>query len=138
MQSAMKIYIWVFDGLGRFYVGQGLYALAQPWYQQSVSIVKSRLGENHPDTATSLNNLANLYLHQGKYEQAEPLYIQTLELRKQFLGENHPNYADKFEQFSSALPQSRKVRTSRTSLYPSFGIKKTTFRRKSSQQCRIV
>ncbi|MGB3759735.1 MAG: tetratricopeptide repeat protein [Rivularia sp. (in: cyanobacteria)] len=84
----------VFDGFGRFYFGQGLYALAQPWYQQSVSVVKSRLGVNHPDTATSLNNLANLYLHQGKYEQAEPLYIQTLELRKQFFGENHPNYAE--------------------------------------------
>lgn len=39
----------VFLGLGRFYRGQGLYTLAQPWYEQCKSEVKSRLGENHPD-----------------------------------------------------------------------------------------
>jgi tetratricopeptide (TPR) repeat protein len=85
--------IWAFEGLGRFYEGQGLYALAQPWYQQSVSAVKSRFGENHPHVATSLNNLALLYKNQGRYEAAEPLYIQALELTKQLLGENHPDYA---------------------------------------------
>ena len=84
----------VFTGLARFYKGQGLYALAEPWYQQCVEVVKSRLGENHPHYATSLNNLAGLYKNQGKYEKAEPLYTQALELTKQVLGENHPDYAD--------------------------------------------
>ena len=53
--------IWAFEGLARFYEGQGLYALAQPWYQQSVSIVKSRLGVYHPEYTASLNNLAVVY-----------------------------------------------------------------------------
>ncbi len=83
----------VFLGLGRFYRGQGLYTLAQPWYEECVSRVKSRLGENHPDTATSLNNLAILYQNQGKYEEAEPLYRQALDIRKQQLGVNHPRTA---------------------------------------------
>jgi tetratricopeptide (TPR) repeat protein len=82
-----------FKGLAEFYYGQGLYTLAKPCLQQCVSTVKSRLGENHPDYATSLNNLALLYESQGKYEVAEPLYIQALKLRKQLLGENHPDYA---------------------------------------------
>ncbi|AKG24489.1 NB-ARC domain-containing protein [Calothrix sp. 336/3] len=85
--------IWAFVGLARFYNGQGLYTLAEPWYQQCVSAVKSRLGENHPDVATSFNNLAALYYSQGRYEAAEPLYIQALELYKQLLGENHPHVA---------------------------------------------
>jgi tetratricopeptide (TPR) repeat protein len=85
--------IWVFTGLARFYKEQGLYALAEPCYEQCVSAVKFRLGENHPDYATSLNNLANLYNSQGKYEAAEPFLIQALELYKSLLGENHPNYA---------------------------------------------
>ena len=85
--------IWAFLGIGRFYQGQGLYSLAQPWYEQCLSTVRERLGENHPSTATSLNNLAILYKSQGKYQQAEPLYIQALELYKQLIGENHPHTA---------------------------------------------
>jgi tetratricopeptide (TPR) repeat protein len=82
-----------FVGLVRFYYGQGLYTQAQLWCEQCLSVVKSRLGENHPDYATSLNNLALLYNFQGKYHKAEPLYIQALELTKRILGENHPDYA---------------------------------------------
>ncbi|MBW4508266.1 MAG: tetratricopeptide repeat protein [Scytonematopsis contorta HA4267-MV1] len=84
---------WAFVGLNRFYNAQGLYELALPWSEQFVSVVKSRLGENHPDYAQSLNNLANLYYDQGKYDEAEPLYREALSLRKRILGENHPDYA---------------------------------------------
>ena len=49
------------------------------------------LGQEHPDVATSLNNLAELYRSQSRYEQAEPLYLQALEIAEQKLGVNHPN-----------------------------------------------
>jgi tetratricopeptide (TPR) repeat protein len=86
--------IWVFTGLARFYKEQGLYALAEPWYERCVSAVKFRLGENHPLVAQSLNDLAVLYYYQGRYEAAEPLLIQALELRKQLLGENHTDVTE--------------------------------------------
>lgn len=86
-----KNLIWAFTGLAWFYEGQGLYALAAPWYKQCVSAVRLRLGENHPDVASSLNNLAYLYNLQGRYEAAEPLYIQALEICEQSLGIAHPN-----------------------------------------------
>ncbi|MGB6296904.1 MAG: tetratricopeptide repeat protein [Rivularia sp. (in: cyanobacteria)] len=92
--------VWPFIGNGRFYEGQS-YTLAQPWFEQCLLTVRSRLGENHPDTASSLNNLASLYKSQGKYEQAEPLYIQALELRKQLLGENHPHTASSLNNLAS-------------------------------------
>jgi len=57
--------IWVFVGLSKFYEGQGLYTLAEPCCKRCLTEVRSRLGENHPDTATSLNNLAELYRSQG-------------------------------------------------------------------------
>ncbi|TYT71705.1 tetratricopeptide repeat protein, partial [Microcystis aeruginosa] len=44
---------------------------------------KQLLGDNHPDVATSLNNLAGLYRSQGKYTEAEPLFLEALDLRKQ-------------------------------------------------------
>ena len=44
----------------------------------------------HPDTATSLNNLALLYDNQGKYDDAEPLYKRALAVREDVLGPMHP------------------------------------------------
>ncbi|VEP14583.1 NB-ARC domain protein [Hyella patelloides LEGE 07179] len=85
--------IWAFIGLARFYNGQGLYTLAEPWFQQYVEVVKSHFGENHRNYAESLNNLALLYKSQEKYEEAELLYTQAKELCKRILGENHPHTA---------------------------------------------
>lgn len=52
---------------------------------------KRLLGDDHPDVATSLYNLAGLYESQGRYKQAEPLYLKALEVAEQSLGANHPN-----------------------------------------------
>ncbi|MEH2295530.1 tetratricopeptide repeat protein [Nostoc sp.] len=85
--------IWPFTGLGWFYQGQGLYQQAKPWLRQCVKIAENRLGLEHPDIATSLNNLAALYKYTGRYSEAEPLYQQALELTKRLLGNNHPIFA---------------------------------------------
>ncbi len=85
--------IWSFVGVGRFYGGQGAYDRAEEWYESSLTICRSRFGEEHPSVATSINNLAGLYDAQGRYEQAEPLYKEALEKRKKLLGEEHPSVA---------------------------------------------
>ncbi|WP_246275704.1 tetratricopeptide repeat protein, partial [Brasilonema bromeliae] len=82
--------IWAFVGNALFYNSQGLYDQAEPWYKQCLEVTKKRLGDEHPDVATSLNNLANLYDSQGRYADAEPLYLQALELRRRLLGDEHP------------------------------------------------
>jgi tetratricopeptide (TPR) repeat protein len=38
------------------------------------------LGEEHPDFAGSLTNLAEVLEEQGKYDEAEPLYRQSIEI----------------------------------------------------------
>jgi tetratricopeptide (TPR) repeat protein len=53
-----------------------------------------RLGPEHPDVATSLNNLAALYRDQGEYAAAEPLYKRALAIRDKALGPEHPLVAD--------------------------------------------
>ncbi|MEH2461565.1 tetratricopeptide repeat protein, partial [Nostoc sp.] len=85
--------IWPFVSLSRFYQGQGAYAQALPWYEQSLSAVRKRLGDEHPYVAASLNNLAALYYSQGRYSDAEPLYIQALAMTKRLLGDEHPSVA---------------------------------------------
>jgi CHAT domain-containing protein len=51
------------------------------------------LGEQHPHTAESLNNLAANLGAQGKYADAESLLRQALAIRRKVLGEQHPNTA---------------------------------------------
>ena len=51
------------------------------------------MGTDHPDTATSLNNLASLYQAQGKYAEAEPLFQRALAISEQQLGKDHPDTA---------------------------------------------
>ncbi len=58
---------------------------------QALELRKRLLGDNHPDVATSLNNLALLYDSQKKYDQAEFLYSQALNILERRLGANHPN-----------------------------------------------
>jgi tetratricopeptide (TPR) repeat protein len=53
--------------------------------------VEEVLGEEHPDMALSLNNLAALYDNQGRYAEAEPLYQRALAIVEKVLGEEHPS-----------------------------------------------
>jgi tetratricopeptide (TPR) repeat protein len=48
------------------------------------------LGEEHPNTLKTMNNLAFLYSGRGKYEDAEKLCTKTLEIKKRVLGDEHP------------------------------------------------
>ncbi len=82
-----------FEGVGRFYQGQGIYDLALPWYIADLQHAKKRFGEIHSNVAKSLNNLAELYRKQGKYETAQPLYLESLTIEKQLFGEAHPYLA---------------------------------------------
>ena len=84
---------WAFTGIARFYQGKGLYTLAEPWSQGCVSVIKTRLGKEHPSVADSYNNLAALYYNQGRYTEAEDLYKKAIELRQRLLGEEHPSVA---------------------------------------------
>ncbi|MGF1937439.1 MAG: tetratricopeptide repeat protein [Nostoc sp. ChiQUE02] len=85
--------IWVFLGTGRFYEGQGLYKLAEPWYEECVNVYKGLFDGDHPDVATSLNNLALLYYSQGRYSEAEPLYSDALAMTKRLFDGDHPDVA---------------------------------------------
>ncbi len=59
----------------------GQYEQALPLHQQALEIRGKSLGTDHPDYASSLNNLALLYGSMGQYEQALPLSQQALKIR---------------------------------------------------------
>lgn len=52
-------------------------------------IDEKALGPDHPDVATSLDNLAVLYCVQGQYALAQPLHKRALAIREKVLGPDH-------------------------------------------------
>ncbi|NEO70481.1 tetratricopeptide repeat protein [Moorena sp. SIO3H5] len=72
---------------------QGKYSEAIPLAQDALRIRQQVLGEEHPDIATSLNDLGLLYDAMGRYEQAEPKLTQALEMRRRLLGNEHLDVA---------------------------------------------
>lgn len=67
----------------------GAYSDALPLYERALAVRERVLGSDHPDTASSLNNLASLYRAQGAYERALPLYERALAVRERVLGSDH-------------------------------------------------
>ncbi|KAH8655573.1 hypothetical protein BX600DRAFT_384999, partial [Xylariales sp. PMI_506] len=60
-------------------------------FVQVMETRKTKLGADHPDTLTSIANLASTYWNQGRWQEAEKLDVQVMETRKTKLGDNHPD-----------------------------------------------
>jgi hypothetical protein len=56
--------------LARLYASQGKYDAAEPLYKECLATRKEVLGDRHPDTLLSLNNLAICYKAQGRSDEA--------------------------------------------------------------------
>ncbi|CAE6459338.1 unnamed protein product [Rhizoctonia solani] len=54
-------------------------------------IHKQALGDEHPDTLTSMHELARSYLSLGRFEDARALYAQVVDIKKRVLGDEHPH-----------------------------------------------
>jgi hypothetical protein len=52
---------------------------------------KKLLGAEHPDTLSSMGNLASTYQNQGRWNEAEKLEVQVMDMRKKLLGAEHPH-----------------------------------------------
>ena len=76
---------------------------AEPLYERALALREKALGPEHPDVATSLNNLAELYEAQGQYARAEPLYQRALAIAEKALGPEHPNMATFRENYAASL-----------------------------------
>jgi tetratricopeptide (TPR) repeat protein len=79
------------------------YAEAEPLLRQALAIRRKVLGEQHPDTATSLDNLAGNLYYQGKYPEAETLYRQALAINRKALGEQHLDTAQSLNNLAGNL-----------------------------------
>ena len=70
---------------------EGRYKEGVSFAEDAYQYARKHLGDTHPDTITSMNNLAGLYQFQGRYGEAEPLYTKVLQLYEKVLGKEHPS-----------------------------------------------
>ena len=73
------------------YEDMGLFDAAMPLQQSALTTRRRLLGDEHPDTLTSLNTLGAILADQGKLDQAEQTYRHALEIRRRVLGDDHPD-----------------------------------------------
>jgi len=64
---------------------------AERLFKRSYEIRQMLLGNEHPETLTSMHNLALTYRDQGKLQDAADLQERELEATKRTLGEEHPD-----------------------------------------------
>lgn len=67
----------------------GMYNEAERSFEQVMETRKRVLGQHHPDTLNSVNDLAFVLRHQGKYKEAENMSRRAVDGRVNTLGREH-------------------------------------------------
>ena len=83
-----------------------------------MTINEHALGPEHPETATTLDNLAQLYQAQGQYEQAESLYQRALAIRERILGQEHRDTVAVRERYTQLQAHMKGVQEAVESMLP--------------------
>ena len=83
MQSLAGYYLYVYK-----------YSNAEALFSEVLEIRRRAFGPEHPDTLSTMNELARTYYDEGNYEKAERLCSEVLEMRRRVLGPEHPSTLD--------------------------------------------
>lgn len=77
------------DSLAYLFRVTGRFSEAESLYLKALGKRKRLLGEDHPDTVVSVNNLASLYKNTGRMSEAEALFLDAVEINNKVLGADH-------------------------------------------------
>ena len=79
---------------------RGNYAGAESLFREVLERYEVIFGGEHPNIATTLNNLAEVLRRQGRADESEPVQRRCLAMRRKFLGDEHASVA-------TSIPKSR-------------------------------
>ena len=69
---------------------------ALEYYQKTLAIDLKQLGPDHPDVATSYNNIGLVYDSKAEYDKALEYYQKSLAIYLKQLGPDHPDVATSY------------------------------------------
>jgi tetratricopeptide (TPR) repeat protein len=79
------------NSAGRFLGARGRYQEAEQMFRKILAVRERVLGDAHPDSLATQNEIAWMLGKQGRSEEAEELYRQVLPMRRKVLGDTHPD-----------------------------------------------
>ncbi len=82
---------------------------------RALTIYENALPPDHPEIATTLDNLAQLYSKQGQNAQAKSLFQRALAIKEKSFPPDHPEIA--ITLFNLAALSKRKISTSKLNLF---------------------
>jgi tetratricopeptide (TPR) repeat protein len=88
--------------------------LLVPLYEEMTKILQIALGQNHPDLAAALINLAILYKNRGKFSEAEQLSQRALAINETAFGSDHPLVASSLNNLAILYGQQSKFSQAET------------------------
>jgi len=83
--------------------GLGLLDLTMTYQTAALDIRKRILGDEHPDTLTSLEGMGYVYRLMGNFDEAMKCYRQALDTRRRVLGDEHPDTLKSIESVGYVL-----------------------------------
>jgi non-specific serine/threonine protein kinase/serine/threonine-protein kinase len=69
----------------------GRYASAMPLQKAALQTRRVELGDDHPDTLASIDDMSHLLMEMGEFEDAQAYCREALEGRRRILGDDHPD-----------------------------------------------
>ncbi len=89
--------------LGRAYKLNAQWEEAEACFRDALEMDRARLGEENPDIATDLCDLAQLLAKTNRVEEAEPLYRHALEIQEKASGLDHERVASTLNNLAEIL-----------------------------------
>jgi Tfp pilus assembly protein PilF len=102
-------------------------ATARPLMERALSIRETTYGPDHPEVASTLNNLAWALCELGEPATARPLLQRALDIRETTYGPDHPEVASALNNLAWALCELGEPATARPLLQRALDIRETTY-----------
>ncbi|KAI0506293.1 P-loop containing nucleoside triphosphate hydrolase protein [Xylaria bambusicola] len=90
-EASLLEWAFILHEASRYLLEMGQWHEAHKMAEDAIEVRMQIFGADHPDTLTSMNNLASIFWNQGRWEEAEKLEVEVLEIRKRKLGADHPD-----------------------------------------------
>jgi CHAT domain-containing protein/tetratricopeptide (TPR) repeat protein len=80
----------IFNDLGNLYKDAGRFPDAEKAFGRALAIGRASRGEDHPNIAAAMGNLATVMAHESRFTEAEDIYKRTLAIDEKLFGPSHP------------------------------------------------
>ncbi len=95
--------------MGTLLLTKADYEEAEPLFRRALQIDEARYGQDHPDVAIRLNNLAGLLKATNRLAEAEPIYRRALQIDEGSYGQDHPDVASDLNNLAALLQAANRL-----------------------------